>query len=127
MAVRQQERSVVYIVDSDAAVRTDLARLLRNAGLDPRPYACVERFLDEVRASPRACILLDLTLPQMASPEVRARIRKQLFALPVIAVSPTDAADSARNLGARLFLRKPVDEQALMDAIHWVIPGNNER
>jgi FixJ family two-component response regulator len=23
-------------------------------------------------------------------------------------------------LGARMFLRKPVDDQALLDAIHWV-------
>jgi FixJ family two-component response regulator len=27
-------------------------------------------------------------------------------------------------LGACLFLRKPVEEQALLDAIHWVIAGN---
>jgi len=26
----------------------------------------------------------------------------------------------ARELGARLFLRKPVDDQALLDAIQWV-------
>lgn len=123
--MRQQEPSVVYIVDNDAAVRTDISRLLRNAGLDPRPYASVERFLAEVRDSPHACILLDITLPEIASPEVKARIREQLFALPVIAVSPNDAAEHARDLKAQLFLRKPVDEQALLDAIHWVIAGNN--
>ncbi len=33
--------------------------------------------------------------------------------------TPTRASARA-TLGARLFLRKPVDDQALLDAIHWV-------
>jgi DNA-binding response OmpR family regulator len=42
--------------------------------------------------------------------------------LPVIAVSARDdeeARRAARDLGAQFFFRKPVDGQALLDAIHW--------
>ena len=46
------------------------------------------------------------------------------FNLPVIAISARDDAETsmlARQLGARFFFRKPVDDQALIDAIHWVL------
>jgi len=53
---------VIYIVDDDESVRTGLARLMRSAGLQPRAYAMASRFLEEVRAEPAACILLDITM-----------------------------------------------------------------
>jgi FixJ family two-component response regulator len=42
--------------------------------------------------------------------------------IPVITVSAFDDAgtrERARKLGAVAFFRKPVDGQALIDAIHW--------
>jgi FixJ family two-component response regulator len=119
---------IVYIVDDDDDVRAGLARLLRAAGLDPRPYECAERFLDEVLNSPRACILLDITMPRMTGPQVQARLNQRHIVLPVITVSARDDEETriwARGLGARMFLRKPVDDQALLDAIDWVT-GNNK-
>lgn len=129
--VVQAERQgpmIVYIVDDDDDVRAGLARLLRAAGLDPRPYECAERFLDEVLNAPRACILLDITMPRMTGPQVQARLNERHIVLPVITVSARDDEETriwARGLGARMFLRKPVDDQALLDAIDWVT-GNNK-
>ena len=43
--------------------------------------------------------------------------------LPIIAVSDLDDETShrkAREFGARFLLHKPVDGQALLDAIHWI-------
>jgi FixJ family two-component response regulator len=119
--------TVVYIVDDDDAVRDGFARLLRAAGLDPRPYDCAEQFLDEVLDFPRACILLDITMPRMTGPQVQARLNERQIALPVITVSARDDEETrtwARDLGARMFLRKPVDDQALLDAINWVTGGS---
>lgn len=45
------------------------------------------------------------------------------FKPPVIVVSANDSEDArkmALALGASFFLRKPVDDQALIDAINWV-------
>jgi FixJ family two-component response regulator len=114
---------LVYIVADDDAVRNGFARLLRSAGLDPRPYECTEAFLRDVRNRPNACVLLDLTLPRMTGHAVQARLREQSVTLPVITVTARDDDESraqSRDLGARLFLSKPVDDQALLDAIHWV-------
>jgi FixJ family two-component response regulator len=50
--------------------------------------------------------------------------------LPVITVSARDDDETrawARELGARMFLRKPVDAQALLDAISWVTSTDARR
>ena len=121
---RAVEATVVYVVDDDDAVREGFARLLRAAGLEPRTYGSSQAFLDEVSDLPGACVLLDITMPRLAGPDVQARLRERHIALPVITVSARDDAQTrawARDLGARMFLRKPVDDQALLDAIQWVI------
>lgn len=121
---------VVYIVDDDAAVRGGFARLLRAAGLDPRPYASPERFLAEVAYAPGACALLDITMPRITGTEVQEQLNERLISLPVIAVSARDDDETrsrARHLGACMFLRKPVDDQALLDAIHWAADTTNGR
>ena len=117
---------IVYIVDDDEAVRCGFARLIRSAGLDPRPYASSEDFLHEVRDAPRACVLLDITMPRLTGPQVQQRLGELGITLPVITVSAKDDLETrnrARDFGARLFLRKPVDDQALLDAISWVTNG----
>jgi FixJ family two-component response regulator len=114
---------VVYIVDDDEDVRTGFVRLLRSAGLEPRPYGSAECFLREVVDVPSACVLLDITLPQLTGTQVQSKLNERRIALPVITVSARDDEETRRlahELGARLFLRKPVDDQALLDAISWV-------
>lgn len=121
------ETVIVYIIDDDDAVRDAFARLLRAAGLIPRPYGSAERFLEEVSDSPHACIVLDITMPHMTGPEVQVRLNDRHVALPVITVSARDDEETrawARSLGARMFLRKPIDDQALLDAINWVTGGS---
>jgi FixJ family two-component response regulator len=121
---------VVYIVDDDDAVRDGLARLLRAAGLEPRPYQSAERFLEEVANAANACVLLDITMPRLTGPQVQERLNEALITLPVISLSARDDDETrawARSLGARMFLRKPVDDQALLDAINWVVGANDAR
>ena len=114
--------TVVFIVDDDDAVRDGFARLLRSAGLEPHAFGSPEQFLDEVHAVPGACVILDITMPRMSGPEVQARLNDRNIVLPVITVSARDDEETrawARSLGARMFLLKPVDDQALLDAIRW--------
>lgn len=115
--------AIVYIVDDDDAVRSGLAKLLQSAGLEPRPYGCTADFLAGVANLPGACILLDITMPRMTGLQVQSELKRRCISLPVITVSARDDEDTrrwARTLGARMFLRKPVDAQALLDAISWV-------
>ncbi len=114
----------VSIVDDDDSVRKGLSRLMRSAGIESHAYDSPERFLAEVHNQDHACILMDITMPRMNGLELSARLREQGIALPVIAISARDDDDTrqlARDLGVRFFLRKPVDDQALLDAISWVM------
>ena len=122
--------TVVYIVDDDEGVRDGFARLLRSAGMEPRLYACAEHFLDEVVDAPGTCVLLDNTMPRLTGPDVLARLQSRGIALPVITISAHDDEQRrawARDLGARMFLHKPVDDQALLDAILWVMGNTDAR
>jgi FixJ family two-component response regulator len=115
---------VVYIVDDDASVLIGLSRLMRSAGIEARPFASASEFLGAVKETPAACVLLDITMPRVSGLEVQQRLKDQGIDLPVIAVSARDDDDTramARLLGAKLFLRKPVDDRALLDAIAWVM------
>ena len=117
------ELRILYVVDDDESVGKGLSRLLRASGFEVRLFASPERFLDEVRDELGACIILDITMPGMTGLQVQARLLEKGIGLPVVAVSARDdehARRSARELGARFFLRKPVDAQALLDAIAWV-------
>lgn len=130
MVGKPEATTIVYIVDDDNAVRDGFARLLRAAGLEPRAYESAEAFLDEVRNAPHACVLLDITMPRLTGPQVQARLHDRRITLPVITVSARDDDETrawARVLGARMFLRKPVDDQALLDAINWVTGDNRGR
>lgn len=114
---------IVHVVDDDDDVRRGFTRLLHSAGLDVRSYATAGDFLDEVDSAPPGCILLDVTMPGITGTEVLVRLKEKRNSLPVIVVSARDTEaiqDLVHSLGARMFLRKPVDDQALLDAINWV-------
>ena len=114
---------VVHIVEDDAAVRDALSRLIMSANFAPRTYASAEQFLSEVRQEPRASVILDITSRHEAGQLIRATLGERGINLPIIAVSAHDddaTLERARELGAQIFLRKPVDDQALIDAIVWV-------
>lgn len=117
-----REALMIYIVEDDDSVRTGLSRLMRSAGFEVRAFGSADRFLDEVLDEPRACILLDMTMPRLAGVQVQKRLKDRGIQMPVIAVSARDDEETrraARDLGANFFFRKPVDDQALLDAIVW--------
>jgi FixJ family two-component response regulator len=114
---------LVYILDDDDAVRRGFERLVRSAGLEPKAYASADSFLAEVSNAGGGCILLDITMPKKTGMQVQERLNEMHIVLPVISISARDdeqTRNRARELGARMFLRKPVDDQALLDAISWV-------
>jgi two-component system response regulator FixJ len=111
---------VIFIVDDDADVRSGLARLIRSFGLDARAHGSAASFLDDIDGVARACVLIDITMPCMSGLQLMGRLRRCGSTFPMIVVSACDdeaTRASARALGASTFLRKPVDERTLIDAI----------
>lgn len=128
--VNAASRPVVYIVEDDQSVRDGLTRLMRSADLPVCAYADAESFLNEISAQSQGCVLLDMTMPRLNGLEVQARLKARHIDIPVIAVSAREDDETrtlARELGAQFFMRKPVDDQALLDAISWVLDKNYRR
>lgn len=62
-------------------------------------------------------------MPGFNGLQVQERLTRAAIGIPVIALSARDDDETrrlARALGTQFFLRKPVDRQALLDAIDWV-------
>ena len=119
-----KEKVVVYVVDDDESVRKGLMKLLRTANLDGEAFPSAEDFLKHASQNRNACILIDIRMPGLTGFDLQKRLLSQGMEIPVIVVSASDdykTREEARKLGAIGFFRKPVDDQALLDAIWWAI------
>jgi FixJ family two-component response regulator len=119
-----EEGIVVYLIDDDESVRRALQRLLRSAGIDVMAFASAEEFLQSGNLSQKACIVLDIQMRDLTGFDLQEKLASMGIRIPTIAVSALDDAgtrERARKLGAAAFFRKPVDGQALLDAIWWAI------
>ena len=130
MPSHRQESYDIYIVDDDDSVRRALSRLLRSAGMNCHTFDSGEALLSHLPDDARGCVILDIRMPGLTGHDVQAGLRKRGATIPVIALSAQDddeTRDRARELGAVTFFRKPVDDQALLDTINWVLDNNGQR
>ena len=116
----KQERSIVYVIEDDEAVRESITDLLRSVGHDVHSFRSAQEFLDSSRPDVPGCIVLDVRLPGQSGMEVQRRLIKSDIHLPVIFISGHgDIPMSVRAIksGAIEFLTKPLNEQELLDAV----------
>jgi FixJ family two-component response regulator len=117
---------MIYLIDDDESVRRALQRFLRSAGLDVKAFSSAKEFLESGNFGERACIVLDIQMRGLTGFELQEQLASRGISIPVITVSAFDDRETrerARKLGAAAFFRKPVDGQALIDAIHWAMGG----
>lgn len=118
--------ATVYIIDDDESVRRALSRLLRSAGLEPVAFASPDQFAESDVARPDACVIADVRMPGGSGldlPELLRSIRRELPVIILTAQDTEPTRAAAKRAGAAAFFCKPVDDQALLDAIHWVLSG----
>jgi CheY-like chemotaxis protein len=110
---RTAHRCWILIVDDDADVRELLRVALETEGYRVACVANGRDALDHLRSHAETCIiLLDLLLPVMDGRQFRkAQLRDRSLAwIPVVVMSGSaDPEQSARELGARRLVRKPLD------------------
>jgi FixJ family two-component response regulator len=119
-------RRIVYVIDDDASVRRAFERLPRSENLDVETFSSPEEFLNSPTQGENACIITDIRMPGSTGFDLQHRLTSHGIRVPVIVISASDDAptrEHARELGAVAFFRKPVDDQALLDAIWWAITG----
>jgi len=116
----------VYIVDDEPSICTAYARLARSAKMQPRTFASVEDFMRSDFSDENACVISDVQFPGKSGLELPVMLGRAGHHLPVIFVTAHDTPetrDMAQRFGAAGYFRKPVDDQALLDAIAWAISG----
>lgn len=114
----------VYIVDDEPSICTAYARLIRSAQMHPRTYACVEDLLRSDLHDDNACVVTDVQFPGISGLDLPHLLETAGLRIPVIFVTAHDTQetrDMAQQAGAAAYFRKPVDAQALLDAIAWAI------
>ncbi len=119
----------IYIVDDEPAVRAACARLVRSAKMEAATFCTVEEFLESRSSDENACVIADIKMPGSSGLELPGMLAKAGRHLPVIfltADGTPEIRDVAQRAGAVALFRKPVDGQALLDAIEWALikPAN---
>ncbi|MES2922678.1 MAG: response regulator [Verrucomicrobiota bacterium] len=115
-------RSTIFIIDDDTSVRRALCRVMSSAGLDGEAFDSAEEFLAKANPGMVGCIVADMTMPGMSGLELKPVLDAAGVKLPLILLTAHDSEEmraAARNAGAAAYFRKPVDTQALLDAIRW--------
>jgi len=111
---------LVSVVDDDASMRNSTCRLIRSFGIRAEAFGSAGEFLDSGRAESTACLILDVRMPGMSGLELQRKLTESGHRLPVIFVSAYGNGpeeEQAMRSGASDFLRKPVSERALINAI----------
>ena len=121
---------VIAIVDDDASIRRALHRLIQAKGFAVESFASARDFLDAVPHCRPACLVLDVHLNGSGF-ELQERLAADGMKIPIIFITAHDDDSTLHRLekcGAVAHLWKPVDEQALLPAIHRAIwLDDNER
>jgi len=117
----------VYIVDDEPSICTAYARLVRSAKMQARTFTCVDDFMRSDITDENACVVSDIYMPGASGLDIPALLAQTGHKLPVIFVTghdPREARDSAQSVGAAAYFRKPVDDNALLNAINWALQGD---
>lgn len=118
---------LVSIVDDDTLVRRSLARLMKAAGFRVVSFGSAEEFLESGKAREVACIILDIGLPGMDGLALQVQLAAENCEVPIVFVTAHDEAEKraqAVQNGAVAFLGKPLNDEALMDAIRSALNRN---
>jgi FixJ family two-component response regulator len=110
----------IAVVDDEESVRKALMRLMRSVGLSVETFGSGPEFLESLDTRLPDCVVLDLHMPHMDGFHVQAHLAQKCAALPVIIVTGHDLPNARERVmagGASAFLRKPVLDRALLDAI----------
>jgi FixJ family two-component response regulator len=122
--------AVVFVIDDDPSMRGALEDLVGSVGLQVRPFASPQDFLQSKLPDAPGCLVLDVRLPGMGGLTFQKELARLGVALPIIFITGHgDIPMSVRAMkaGAVEFLTKPFHDQELLDAIHTAIERDRER
>lgn len=124
------KQATVYVIDDDDSVRQALSRLLRSAGLEVRAFNSASAFLKAECRPENACVVADVWMEGMSGLQLQHKLKRAGSPLRFIFVTAQDTEETraeAIHAGGAAFFLKPVDDQALLDAIRWTLTLGHDR
>ena len=117
-------KKIVYIIDDDRSVCESLSMLMHSADLDVEVFDLAEEFLQCKPRNENSCLISDIKMKGIDGFDLQKELVKKGFNIPMIFLTASDSKVSrikAKKNGAVGYLSKPVDDQALLDIIHWTL------
>jgi two-component system response regulator FixJ len=111
---------LVHLIDDDDAVRNGLALLISTVGLRVQGWSDPQQFLREFPRQDIGAIVLDVRMPGISGLTVLDTLVVQGVDQPVIMLTGHGTVEMCRRAfkaGAAEFLEKPVDDEALLEAL----------
>jgi CheY-like chemotaxis protein len=114
---------LVMVVDDDADTRKVISRMLQSEGHYVVEVSHGSQVADLALRHRPEVITLDMIMPGVDGLEVLRRLKadEKTRSIPVVCISISeDLSPQALQLGAALFIRKPLETKKLLDAIEKV-------
>jgi FixJ family two-component response regulator len=111
---------IVYLLDDEPEMVKAISRLLRAKRFDVRGFSSVNAFLEACQPEGPACLVLDVSMPELDGLELQRRLTRQGILIPIVFLTGHgDIPMSVRAIkaGATDFLTKPVDAALLIPAV----------
>ena len=121
---------VISIIDDDASVREAIARLVRSLGHRAAVFSSAEEYLQSGRVRDSDCLITDLNMPGMSGAALQDRLIADGLRTPIIFMTAYfEEKVSARALqaGASGFLRKPFEDDSLIDCLTKALKQSENR
>ena len=112
--------SLISIVEDDQFFRDSMRRLMRSLGYNVEAFSSAADFLTSPSLIETTCLIADVHMPAMTGVELHRHLIEAGYTIPTILVTAyPDEVDRARALndGVVCYLRKPVDEQHLIQCL----------
>jgi len=109
---------IISVIDDDESFRTALVGLLRSLGYEAQGFASAVEFINSGNEEACDCIITDFCMPKMSGLDLIQLLTARGSTVPVIMVTgrPEPGLEvKAAASGAVCLLRKPFEEDALID------------
>ena len=118
------KQSQISIVDDDQSFRDSMRRLVKSLGYSGAVFRSAAEFLASPRLAATDCLIADIHMPEMSGVELYRHLVETGRGIPTILVTayPDDRVQERMlSEGVRCYLRKPLEESALIDCLHSAV------
>ena len=114
----------IAVVDDDPAVLKALSRLLRSHAFRARTYGSGQEFLAALPTGLPDCLIVDFQMPEMNGLELQQHLVSIGIKIPTILITAHGDVALRDHSGLVASLRKPLQQQALFEAIDRAVGGS---